>query len=79
MRMSRKRKRTHTDWKENKRKCRRNTGKRYRSSAHKVVSVQVNKPRVGGGCVYFGNQNSRPGELHKFRVDRKYYLAAVVR
>ena len=77
-RKSRKRQRTPDDWKKNKRKCRRNTGKRYRSTAHKVVSIQVNKPRIGGGCVYFSNQNSRPGELHKFRVDRKYYLAPVV-
>ena len=37
-RKSRKRQRTPSDWK-NKRKCRRNTGKRYRSTAHKVVSI----------------------------------------
>ena len=38
MRKSRKRQRSPSDWK-NKQKCRRNTGKQYRSTAHKVVSI----------------------------------------
>ena len=38
-RKSRKRQRAPSDWKKNKRKCRRNTGKWYCSTAHKVVSI----------------------------------------